>query len=560
MKFKDLSLRVKVLMGGLIPLVFLVGMVIVTIVNINAMIKSNEWVEHTHKVLEKATHILNSAVDMETGMRGFLLSGKDEFLNPYKTGETLTYETIKALQGIVSDNPGQVKRLGEVNSILKEWQINVTEPIIELRRNVGKTKTMNDIAALVGEARGKQYFDKFRQLMAEFKSEEEKLMVVRQENNSKRVRSTIITVSLCAITAIIIGILLSLGITRSVMDQLGSDPSEIAEIANSIASGNMAIRYDDDEKKNTGVYASMKHMTGNLSAMIRDIQNSAQTLDSSSGELSVVSEQMASNAEQTSERSFSVAAASEEMSTNMNSVVAATEQTTSNIQTIASAIEEMTSTINEIAQNTANGSATTSEAVKTAKIVSGKVDELGKAASEINKVTDTIADISAQTNLLALNATIEAARAGDAGRGFAVVAGEIKTLAQQTAEATSEISSRINGIQTTTSESVVAIQSIVEIINEINNIVTSVAIAIEEQSATTQEISNNVNQAAVGVQEVSDNINQTSSVVEEVNTDINRVSHTADEMKTGGVQVKSSAANLSELAKNLSEMVEQFTI
>ena len=152
----------------------------------------------------------------------------------------------------------------------------------------------------------------------------------------------------------------------------------------------------------------------------------------------------------------------------------------------------MTSTINEISKNTAKGSETTGRAVDTAKQVTNKVDALGRAAREINKVTETIADISAQTNLLALNATIEAARAGEAGKGFAVVAGEIKALAQQTAQATSEISLKIESVQTTTQESVTAIGSIVEVIDEINSIVSTIASAIEEQSITTQEIASNV--------------------------------------------------------------------
>jgi methyl-accepting chemotaxis protein len=161
---------------------------------------------------------------------------------------------------------------------------------------------------------------------------------------------------------------------------------------------------------------------------------------------------------------------------------------------------------------------------------------LGKAALEISKVTDTIADISEQTNLLALNATIEATRAGKAGKGFAVVACEIKALAQQTAEATTEISSKIDGVQNTTKESVTA---------------------IEEQSATTGEISNNINQAA---SDVNENINQVSAVVATVNSDINRVSQATEEIKSCGLQVRPCATELSGLSKKLTDTLAQFTL
>jgi len=347
---------------------------------------------------------------------------------------------------------------------------------------------------------------------------------------------------------------------RGIMAQLGHDPSEIAKVASSIAKGDLTVQFHADGKAVTGVYADMKEMTENLTHMFKDIATGVQTLTASSTELSTISGQMADGARQTSEKSNNVATAAEEMTTSMNSVAAATEQTTTNIQMIVSAAEEMTATINEIAKNTAKGSQTTADAVKKAETVSEKVNALGKAALEISKVTETITDISAQTNLLALNATIEAARAGAAGKGFAVVAGEIKALAQQTAQATNEIGSRISDVQTTTQESVSAIKSIVDIINEINSIVTSVAAAIEEQSATTQEISNNVSQAASGVQEVNHNVNQTSVVAGEVAKDIHQVSRAADEMNAGSLQVNTSASELSQLAENLNEMVGRFKL
>lgn len=373
----------------------------------------------------------------------------------------------------------------------------------------------------------------------------------------KKANSTKWNVSIISIVAFIIGIFLAVFVAKKITVPILS----AVDFAKKISGGDLTQTLDINQKDEVGVLArSMNEMSEKLRDMFTDIASGTQTLTASSTELSAISEQMSTNSEQTAEKSNNVAAAAEEMSTNMNSVAAATEQTTANIQTIVSATEEMSATINEIASNTAKGSETTSNAVEKAQEVSGKINELEKSSTEISKVTEAIADISAQTNLLALNATIEAARAGSAGKGFAVVAQEIKSLAQQTDEATREISEKISGVQTITTESVTAIESIVAVINEINDIVTSVATAIEEQSATTQEISSNVSQAAAGIQEVNENVNQTSAVAGEVTRNITEVNQRAEEMNAGSQQVNISAEELSKLAENLNEMVKRFKL
>jgi methyl-accepting chemotaxis protein len=188
------------------------------------------------------------------------------------------------------------------------------------------------------------------------------------------------------------------------------------------------------------------------------------------------------------------------------------------------------------------------------------VDELGNAAQEISKVTEVITEISEQTNLLALNATIEAARAGEAGRGFAVVANEIKELAKQTANATLDIKTRIQGIQKSTDTTVTEIEQITEVIHAVNELVATIATAVEEQAVTTQEIANNVAQASLGIGEVNERVADNSTVSSDIAASISQVDDVAGTMRQSSAKVNENSGNLLQLAKQLNDMVARFKI
>jgi len=297
-----------------------------------------------------------------------------------------------------------------------------------------------------------------------------------------------------------------------------------------------------------------------LLAILKEIGVNADTLTTSSNDLSGLSSNMSDGADNMSSKSNTVATAAEEMSTNISSIAAAMEQASTNMSLVATAAEQMTATINEIARNSENARSITGSAVSKANDATQKIDELGKGAQEIGKVTETITEISEQTNLLALNATIEAARAGDAGKGFAVVANEIKELARQTAEATQDIKDRINKIQSSTSGAVTQVEGISKVIHDVNEIVTTIATAVEEQSVTTKEIAGNVSQASGGIQEVSENIAQLSTVAGEIARDIADVNQSSNDMSNSSSHVDMRSQELSKLAAQLKSMVGKFKL
>ena len=224
-----------------------------------------------------------------------------------------------------------------------------------------------------------------------------------------------------------------------------------------------------------------------IGKMVSQIANAAAQMQSASSRLSLT-------AQDTSRQSQAVATAAEAAEANVTSVAGATE--------------ELGSSIAEITRQVRTSSNVALAGVDEAKVAAQVVCELNAVADSIGSVVDMIAGLASQTNLLALNATIEAARAGESGRGFAVVASEVKTLAAQTAKATTEISEKIGLIQATTSRAVDAIQAVTDTIHEINKSSNAISETVSQQNEATHEISSAVGRAASGTADVSANITQ----------------------------------------------------
>jgi methyl-accepting chemotaxis protein len=213
-----------------------------------------------------------------------------------------------------------------------------------------------------------------------------------------------------------------------------------------------------------------------------------------------------------------VAAAADRTSRQSSVVSAASQEAAANVQTVASATEELSASVREIGQQVANSRDIARAALAESEDTRKTVGSLSESAHRIGEVVQLISSIASQTNLLALNATIEAARAGEAGKGFAVVAAEVKSLANQTEQATGDIKNQVEDIQSLTARTVTAIAHIGQTIMEMSDISVAIAAAIEEQAAATQEIARSVAEAARGTEEVSSNIRDVYDASESTGT------------------------------------------
>lgn len=274
------------------------------------------------------------------------------------------------------------------------------------------------------------------------------------------------------------------------------------------------------------------------------VTKQAELADNFEKSVGKVVEGVSTAAEEMKSQARAMAASADQTNELATSVAAAAEEATVNVQAVSAAAEELTSSISEISRQVQTSAEITQRATQQAERTDEQIQGLAEAANRIGEVVNLITDIAEQTNLLALNATIEAARAGDAGKGFAVVASEVKNLANQTAKATEEIGTQINGIQGATQDAVKAIREISAVIAEINQTSSTVAAAVEEQGAATQEIARNVEQAAQG----------TSTVAESIAS----VSQAAAASGEAAQQILGSSENLGTQSSDLNTEVDRF--
>ncbi len=273
----------------------------------------------------------------------------------------------------------------------------------------------------------------------------------------------------------------------------------------------------------------------------QDMNRLADKFEREVGEIITLVSSAANQLESSSQNLSRTADTVEQVSQRASS---ASGEASSNVRSVAASSEELATSIGEISRQVEASARIAGEAVEQAQKTDTRISHLSQAAGRIGDVVDLIQTIAGQTNLLALNATIEAARAGAAGKGFAVVAAEVKTLAEQTAKATGEISQQIADIQSATQDSVSAIKEIGTTIARISEISSAIATAVEQQGAATQEISRNVQRASDGTSQVE--------------ADISDVKRGASEAGGASAQVLSAAKSLSSESSRLKREVANF--
>ena len=479
----------------------------------------------------------------------YMLNADNEIISTFKNekdqaiAKILENEEVLGLADVIQN----LEKAEEVHSISSE--------IHQDGEKIGEVRILFSVISANKQAR--RIITKFSEINEEIASKSKNMIFqVNNHANTAILNSIRKGAGLAVICLAVMVIILGLMIKRSILSVVSC-----GKMINKMVAGHLTETLSTSREDEIGaMIMAANKLSTQFRAIVLDINRGVRILTQSLSELIAVSTHMSSGAENTCNRANTVAAASEEMSANMNSIAAASEETSVNVNMITTAVEGISTTIVGISGNTEKAKNITETAVIQAETASRQIHKLGMAAVEIGKVTETITEISKQTNLLALNATIEAARAGEAGKGFAVVANEIKDLAKQTSDATTQIKNNITGIQEASITSVDDIKQISDIIHKSNEINSIIDTTVEAQAAATKEISINIWQASQGIQEVNQNVAQASAATSEIAKEITSVSQEASELNDASSKININAGQLGRLIEQLTTLTAQFKV
>ena len=269
-------------------------------------------------------------------------------------------------------------------------------------------------------------------------------------------------------------------IVRRMEQDLGTEPAVLGRIAQQVAEGNLLPIEGGEQAPDGSVLASLSHMQSRLAGIVSQVRASSESIATGSS-------QIATGNADLSQRT-------EEQASNLQQTAASMEQISGTVQGNAATAEKASEMAAQAAASATQGGEAMGQLVST-------MNEIAQASAKISEIIGVIDGIAFQTNILALNAAVEAARAGEQGRGFAVVAGEVRSLAQRSAEAAREIKSLIHANvekvqqgERQVSGAGESIHHIVTQVGQVNQMINEIAGASVQQSLGIGQVGEAINQ------------------------------------------------------------------
>ncbi|EKQ57497.1 MULTISPECIES: methyl-accepting chemotaxis protein [unclassified Clostridium] len=377
------------------------------------------------------------------------------------------------------------------------------------------------------------------------------------------------------ILSIIIATILAAIISKTIANPLNSIVDYIKILAKHDFTGNIPEKVLKRKDEIGELANSLSLMQKDIRLLIKEIMEKSLDMNAASQELSATAEELTLTAEN--------------INASINDITNDVQETSASAEEISASVQEVDSSVNILSNRAMEGSNNANESKERALEVQRKgkssVEEVrklyeekkekglkaikdGQVVETIKVMADTIAEISEQTNLLALNAAIEAARAGEQGKGFAVVAEEVRSLAEQSSEAVTNIKDTIAKVQTAfknlsdNSKDVLdfikdtvdpQFESMKEMGNQYHNDAEFVTNMSEEIASMSEELTATINQVSEAIQNTAVTAQKSSENAETIKESINETTKAIGE-------VAKTAQHQAELAEKLNEMVHKFII
>ncbi|SEM31801.1 methyl-accepting chemotaxis protein [Paenisporosarcina quisquiliarum] len=500
--------------------------------------------------------------DMSTAVLEFVMFGKRDAVDKFDAEIEKGMTAARALIEKSTD--------AESVKLMKDLQTE-TEKLFENNNKIIELKTANKPF--------EEYAEKSSELntgvlgiLAEIKKIQEDNMADTRAELEDYEDKTTIALSIITVLAIVVGILISYFIGRSISKPIQKVTAGLEEIAK----GNLAIEpIIIKNRDEVGVMATtFNKMSNDLQQIVSSVRDSSMQLAANAEELSASSEESLASSQMVAKSAEEQMVASEQQVNHMESSMSSMGALQQGVSEIAYSNDEMLQATDGVKILVTKGSSVVSEVADQMETIHTTFTEtteimknMAKHSDEIQNITSLITDISEQTNLLALNAAIEAARAGEYGKGFAVVAEEVRKLAEQSKNSASEIESMVQLIHTASGSAVKAITTggdkveqglakTTESLNVFNEIETSVGVVVQKVELVStaigqiQEMANSVTESAGKVQtlatQAADGASDTSAATEQ--------------QLAANEEISSNAQSLADLAEKLQNEVSHFKL
>ena len=402
--------------------------------------------------------------------------------------------SLARLEAAVADNNSRMEKLRSMINTPKGQELFAAMTATRAEYGKARDEAVRLLRAHQWQEAGRYTLGEVRAKQGQFFGAIEKMVEFQQglmTNNAavaKKLVSQTVTTTLAVAVLVLLGsVLLAMAITRSILSELGGEPSEARDAAHGIAQGDLVRKIPVRHGDESSLFGALHLMQTALVGTVTRVRHGSE----------------------------SVATASEQIAQGNQDLSIRTEEQASALQQTAATMEELGSTVRNNSESAKQADQLAQAAARIATQggevvgqVVGTMQGISDSSRKIGDIIGVIDGIAFQTNILALNAAVEAARAGEQGRGFAVVAGEVRTLAQRSAEAAKEIKSLItHNVEQVEQGATLVDQAgktmgeIVGAIRKVSDVVTEISAASAEQSGGIQQVGDAVNQMDVVTQQ-----------------------------------------------------------